>query len=183
MCRIKTFSSRTFFLYDFCRAVYIHRRDEFARFLGDLVMQPTYLHKRDAPLCFPFSLRALYCIFSKRRRTMTMRSRGKKRRRRKRRTRAKSLTTFIRNITQFHYSVLVFHAYRHGRSRLTYRIEQAPSRRISFNKSYSSRNSPGIGWNTKRNLRAKSIPSSGIFRCENFQKLKKLIFCGIYFLA
>lgn len=27
-------------------------------FCGDLGVQPTYLHKHDAPLCFPFSLRA-----------------------------------------------------------------------------------------------------------------------------
>lgn len=42
------------------RASVLHRRAQFS--WGDLfrwdLVQPTYLHKHDAPLCFPFSLRA-----------------------------------------------------------------------------------------------------------------------------
>lgn len=80
-------------------------RGELARSRGDLVVQPTYLHKHDAPLCFPFSLRAPYRTFSKRRRT----------RRRTRKRRQKNLTLLITQPNFVTTPRRVFYARRRGR--------------------------------------------------------------------
>lgn len=80
----------------FVRALRVYRQGEFARSLEDLVVQPTYLHKHDAPLCFPFSLRAPYRTFSTKWGGRGGRDAG---------TRVKSFAAH--NATQFHYTTRV----------------------------------------------------------------------------